>query len=173
MVPPDSDGPNRPMTLEEARQLLRQYHAIIVDQDQAIKVLTKRIEELEKDKKGPPSWVKPNIKKRRKKKGPPKGHKGAKRRNSSQYGDLPEEAHLHDGPCCPDCGHDLGPTVEVQTKQDIEIQLVQAVHRLHEFHRRYCPGCKRLVRPVQGAVVPRSDYGPNVCCRLSKTASIR
>ena len=167
MVPPDPDGPNRPMTLEDAMVLLRRYHTVIVDQDEAIQVLTKRVEELEKaledgSKKGPPSWAKPNIKKRRKKKGPPKGHKGAKRKNSRKFEHLPEEPHLHDGPCCPDCGHDLGPTVEIQTKQDIEIQLIQAVHRLHEFHRRYCPGCKRLVRPARDAVVTRSDYGPNV-----------
>lgn len=169
MAPPLPDDSQLPTTLEEALEVIREQrrqvvelHAIVVDQDQAIAALTKRLEELEKGGKKPPPWVKPNTKKRRKKKGPPKGHKGARRKDSSQCGDLPQETHLHDGPCCPDCGHDLGPTVEVQNKQDIEIQLVQAVHRLHEFHRRYCPGCKRLVRSAQGAVVPRSDYGPNV-----------
>jgi len=167
MAPPLPDDAPLPASFEEAlaiirvqRQQVLQLHAVVVDQDKAIAALTKRIEELEKGGKGPPSWVKPNKKKRRKKKkGPPKGHKGAPR---SKAADLPVESHLHDGEFCPDCGHDLGPIVEVQRKQDIEVSLHNAVQRLHEFHRRYCPGCQRLVRATTPDVVPRSDYGPNV-----------
>lgn len=123
MAPPLPDDLTLPASLEEAlaiirvqRQQVLQLHAVVVDQDKAIAALTQRIEELEKGGKGPPSWVKPNKKKRRKKKkGPPKGHKGAPR---SKAADLPAESHLHDGEFCPDCGHDLGPIVEIQRNQD-------------------------------------------------------
>ena len=163
MVPPSALGPLSPKTLDEALVVIEKFHAVIVDQDRAIQALQQRIEELEKAQKddgdqGPPSWAKPNVKKRKKKKGPRKGHKGASRKHFDHV----EESLVHDGETCPDCGSLLGPTVEIQDKQDIEVQLHLAIQRLHQFHRHYCPGCQRLVRPMTTAVVSRSDYGPNV-----------
>ena len=128
--------------------------------------LTARVQELEQenaalradnDKTNPPSWVKPDRKKRRRRKtGAKKGHKPAKR-TCPEFPDQEPDYPLDD---CPECQGPLGDFVDIKTHTDIEIPTVKPIIRKHTFYRYWCPCCKRLVRTKTAPVVPRSLYGP-------------
>lgn len=127
--------------------------------------LSSRIEELERQlaekqppaKPDPPLFVKPNAKKRRKKPGRRRGHKGCSRRKPP----VVDEEILLALTSCPDCGGSLGPPNDMRehTQEDI----VPAKKKVTVFrrYRYWCPCCKKQVEapPAQGEI-PNARIGP-------------
>lgn len=167
---PLSPDPPEVHSLEEARLVIAALWKVAL----RVEALEARVAELEAenselraelhrlkdlDDKKPPSWAKANIKRRRrKKKGPKKGHKPAKRTVPGEVDEI-REYPLDE---CPDCGGRLGEPSGVQTHIDIEIEPVVPTVREHVFDRYWCSCCKAMVRSRKADVVPRSKYGPRL-----------
>jgi len=127
--------------------------------------LTTRIEELEKKlaerqpptKPDPPSFVKPNGKKRHKKSGRPHGHKGCSR---AKPPDVDEEINLTISHC-PDCGEALGSPLEEREHVQEDIVPAKKKVTVYRRYRYWCSCCKRLVEAPQAeGEIPNARIGP-------------
>jgi transposase len=103
--------------------------------------------------------IKPNIPGSRRKRGPPRGHKGFSR---PLPGHVDEEV-LVELEKCPDCGSELeDPRVFVShTVEDIVLERRTVVRRYHQG-RQWCPGCKRRVLARAPLVLRNTPFGPQM-----------
>jgi transposase len=138
---------------------------IIYEQQDQIKVLLAQIAELRsrlkdqghKDKEPLPSWVKPNVKKKRK----------TVRKNRSQgFGrklDTPTKQIFHSCDTCPSCGgENLGKPSVSYTRQTIDIPPVTVEVTEHVVFKRWCANCCKQVAPqldLAGAIVGQQRFG--------------
>ena len=151
-------------SLDEAKK-------IIVELLRQNSLLLKRIEELEAevarlkamlepDPSTPsgsiPTYKKANKKKRRSKKpGRKKGHRGERRaipENIDRY----EE---HTAKICPDCGAPLGKPVEKRKRYIEDIPNIKPEVTEHTINRYFCPRCKKNVEPKVTCALPRAQFG--------------
>ena len=142
----------RAETLEEA--LL-----IIEEQVKTIEQLKKKIAELEGTSKNKevPSFVKKNIRRRRKKNGQKKGHKGYSRPSPEHIDEVVE----HDIEKCPICKeHDLSDVQEERERCITDIPEQRKARTIkYKIKRRYCRRCKKIVeKPIIDAL-PHAQFG--------------
>jgi len=109
-----------------------------------------------------PVFTKPNLsdKKRRKKPGRKKGHKGCRRELPARIDRTVE----HRAKSCPDCGcTDLQRRDAKRERfvedvpEDIRVETVR-----HVIHRDFCPRCRKMVEPVITDALPNSSIGNGI-----------
>jgi transposase len=103
-----------------------------------------------------PPYAKPNTRKRKRKVGAKKGHRGSRRPTPERI-DRQEEHRL---PCCPDCGGALHRCNRKRTRT-IEDLLEETRTEVteHSIYRDYCPTCKKHVEPVVPDALPKASLG--------------
>ena len=141
-------------------ELVRTIYSL---QDQ-VKTLQTQIVELRsrlndqgpKDKEPLPSWVKPNIKKKRKQE---------RKHRSQGFGrklDTPTKQIFHSFDLCPDCGESLGKPAVSYTRQTIDIPPTPIEVTEHVVFKRWCFHCKKRVAPkieLSGIAVGQQRIG--------------
>lgn len=137
---------------------------IIYEHRSQIAVLTAQIAELRsrlkdqepKEKKPLPSWVKPNVKTKRK--------HDRKHRNQgfARKLDTPTRQVFHTFNTCPDCGGALGKPSVSYARQTIDIPPTPVEVTEHVVIKRWCFHCKKRVAPtinLSGVVVGQQRIG--------------
>lgn len=150
--------PNDLTTLSQG-ELIR----IIYDQHDRINALEIQLAELRLQIKGQgpkqdplPSWVKPNVKKKR---------KGERRHRQEGYArklDTPTKRVFHSCDVCPKCAGALGHPSVSYTRQVIEIPETPVEVTEHVIFKRWCSRCKKRVIPrvnLSGVVVGQHRIG--------------
>jgi len=145
----------------------------IYDLQDQVKLLQAQIAELRSRLKeqGPtekeklPSWVKPNVKRR----------KTGKRKHRVQgFGrklDIPNKQVFHSCDTCPTCGDkNLGKPSVSYTRQTIDIPPVKAEVTEHVVFKRWCPNCHKQVAPaikLTGTVIGQQRFGIRLMSMVS------
>lgn len=147
---------------EQVRQYIQQLEKEIKELreenrqlKQLVKELQSRLEKLENKFSDPPSFVKPDKKKRGKKLGQKSGHKGYSRPIPDH---VDEEVDLS-FERCPDCGALLSDTQDTFSHYVEDIKMPRAYVKKYNIHRRYCCRCKKLVSPKPMDVLPKCRFG--------------
>lgn len=94
-----------------------------------------------KQQNKPPSWVKPNVK--NKKKGPRK----KREQNFGRKLDTPTKQIFHSFNLCPDCDGRLGKPAVAYTRQTIDIPPAKVEITEHIICKRWCFRCKKRFTP--------------------------
>lgn len=145
---------------------------IIYEQQDQIKALQIQITELRsrlkdqgpKEKETLPSWVKPNVKRKR---------KGVRKNRNHGFGrklDTPTKQLFHSYDVCPDCGGELGKPCVSYTRQTIDIPPVQVAVTEHVIFRRWCGMCHKQVTPqlnLAGIAVGQQRFGNGIMSRIA------
>lgn len=145
---------------------------IIYEQQDQIKALQAQIAELRsrlkdqgpKDKETLPSWVKPNVKKRKKQ---------SRKHRSQGYGrklDTPTKQVFHSFEVCPDCGRELGKPSVSYTRQTLDIPPSEVEVTEHVVFRRWCGMCHKQVTPklnLKGIAVGQQRFGNGIMSRVA------
>lgn len=137
---------------------------IIYEQQDQIKALQGQIAELRsrlkdqgpKDKETLPSWVKPNV--RRKKKVVRKHREEGYARKL----DTPTNRVFHSCESCPSCGGNLGKPSVSCTRQTIDIPPVEVMVTEHIVFKRWCGQCQKQVAPklaLKGVAIGKQRFG--------------
>ena len=108
-----------------------------------------------------PVFVKPNKhdKKRSKKPGQKKGHKGFHRQQPERIDRIVE----HRADCCPDCGGQLKKCSGSRERYIEDIpDKVQIETVRHVIHRDWCPNCRKAVEPVVTEALPKASVGNGI-----------
>jgi len=106
----------------------------------------------------PPTFIKPNKKKRKgrkKRRGPPKGHTGKAR-------PVPDEVDIEDDitlQYCPRCSNELDEPFEYTLHHVEEIVPAKVEIRRHCLARYICPHCKKTVRARSPDAFPNERFG--------------
>jgi transposase len=107
-----------------------------------------------------PPYLKPGKRKKRKRPGRKKGHKGARRPRVE-----PNNFEHHNLDTCPDCGTNLAiePTVSTRTRitEDIAPPKEPEVTS-HGIESKWCPKCRKRVEARVDAALPRCTLGLRV-----------
>lgn len=94
-----------------------------------------------KQQNKPPSWVKPNVKNKK---------KGLRKKREHNFGrklDTPTKQIFHSFNVCPDCGGKLGKPAVSYTRQTIDIPPAKVEIAEHVICKRWCFTCKKRVTP--------------------------
>lgn len=140
---------------------------IIYEQQDQIKALQAQIAELRsrlkdqgpKDNERLPSWVKPNVKRKKKQ---------ARKQRHQGYGrtlDVPTKQTFHSYEICPDCEGVLGNPAVSYTRQTLDILLTPATVTEHVVFRRWCKQCQKQVAPkldLSGTIVGQQRFGNGI-----------
>jgi len=149
------------MTRDEAAAILR------MPEDKAIDTILSLSERAEKYDKlcGPdsptcpsgmkPPYLKPTVKKRRKKPGRKKGHPGAARTKPKKIDHYIE----HTLECCPDCNKLLRKPIKSHKRYTIDIPPVEPKVTEHTVNGYWCSGCRKTVYPKVTEALPNSNLG--------------
>ena len=128
------------------RQQVQDLTEALEEFEAAVKAAQQRVEELEKKKKDPPSWVKANTPKReggekpRRKRSPE--HNRARRRME------PTRIVNHELKACPDCGYRLYARKKGHSHQVIDIPPPAPVEVTeHQVIKRWCAHCEKWHAP--------------------------
>ncbi len=149
------------MRVDEAEEIIAQQAAVIAEQARVISALRQRIEELERTKTPPPSWVKPNRPPRTNMAGPRKTR--AAEHNAGRRRGTPTRVERHAFDACPDCGYALAGESVKRTREMIEIPPMTAEVIEHQFITRQCPVCQAWKTPsaavLEGQVLGQGRMG--------------
>ena len=108
-----------------------------------------------------PVFAKPNKndKKRSKKPGCKKGHKGFRRQQPEKINRTVE----HRADSCPDCGGKLNKCSQSRERiiEDVPDK-VQIETVRHVIHRDWCPRCKKVVEPAVTEALPKASIGNGI-----------
>ena len=100
--------------------------------------------------------IKVDNKKRHKKLGAPKGHKGYTRLIPTRI-DYVEKLEPEK---CPNCGSELSNTQEIRSRYMTDLEFAMSVKTTRfDIHRKYCAKCKKLVELKPKNVLPRARFG--------------
>ncbi len=102
-----------------------------------------------------PPYEKPNQKKKRKKPGAQKGHKGFRRTP-------PQINHRENHPPlkhCPECGSTLRPPAEHRTRVIEDIAEMTPEVTEHTIPRQWCPKCQKMVEPPVPDALKGAQFG--------------
>ena len=108
-----------------------------------------------------PVFVKPNKddKKRSKRPGRKKGHKGSRRQQPQRI----DRTIEHRADCCPDCGGKLKKCSGIRQRITEDIPEAVRVETVkHIIHRDWCPNCRKAVEPVITEALPNSTIGNSI-----------
>jgi transposase len=153
--------------LQSAFNSLRErYRAVVRERNELrgrVKLLESRLaqyESVEEEQRAPPSFVKPKVEaKERKKPGAPEGHKGVSRPRPK---DVDDEV-VEETDTCPECGHDeLRPLEDDKIRVITDIIPARAIHIRVVQKRYWCPGCKKRVLARSKHALPRKRLGINL-----------
>src|SRR6266567_8986975 len=143
---------------EQLKQALEQVHIL----QEQLAAAQKRIEELEKQKTPPPSFVKANVKK-----APEEEKKARKKRDARHNHGRPRATptHIveHRIVSCPDCDLRLGGISLARVREVIEVPLpppVEVTH--HRIFKGWCAHCQKWHEApvdVQGEVLGQGRLG--------------
>lgn len=158
--------------LREAFTSLRERYREVVRERNELRSRVKLLEQklaryegAEEEARPPPSFAKPNVEpKERKKPGAPEGHKGVSRPRPKDVDDeVVEEADS-----CPDCGHDdLRPLDDDKVRVVTDIVPARAIH-IRVIQKRYwCTVCKRRVLARSKHALPRKRLGINLAAYVA------
>lgn len=149
------------MTLEEENAQLRAENQQLQEQ---LRQALLRIEELEKQKTPPPSFVKANVAK-------PKEKKTRKKRSPEQNGvrrrQEPTQIIEHQIQVCPDCQGRLSSINLARRREVIEIPPPQAVEVTeHQVYKGWCSYCRKWQEAplhLEAEVLGQSRLGVGIC----------
>lgn len=145
---------------------------IIYEQQDQIKALQAQIAELRsrlkdqgpKEKDSLPSWVKQNVKRKK---------KAVRKHRSQGYArklDTPTKQVFHSYDVCPDCGGGLGNPAVFYTRQTLDIPPISVEVTEHVVFRRWCGTCHKQVAPklnLSGIVVGQQRFGNGIMSRVA------
>lgn len=151
------------LTTAHKSELIR----IIYEQQDRIKALEVQIVELRsrlnnqepKNKEILPSWVKPNVKTKKKQ---------ARKKRTHGYArklDTPTKQLFHSCDLCPDCRGSLGKPSVSYVRQTIDIPPVAVEVTEHVVFKRWCANCHKQVTPklnLAGITVGQQRFGTGV-----------
>lgn len=140
---------------------------IIFKQQDQIKALKAQIAELRsrintqgpREKEKLPSWVKPNVKRKRTK---------TRKHRKQSFGrklDTPTKQVFHSHDFCPGCGGHLGSPAVSYTRQVVDIAPVPVEVTEHVVFKRWCANCHKRVAPklnLTGAIIGQQRFGVRV-----------
>ena len=138
---------------DDLKKINHQQRIEITDLMKEIKLLEKKLEEVEGKKPSTPDFIKESVKKKHKKTGQKKGHKGY-----SRY--IPEridEVKKHNLDSCPNCGGNVSKTQEIRERVVTDME-VNVVNTKHVIHRKYCKNCKKIVEPEVDEALPNCRF---------------
>jgi len=169
----------RDKEIEHLQDRVKHLEGQLKDALQTIEILLKeneklrsRVTELEKqlklknnDKKEPPSFLKPDRPKKRKrdKKGPRKGHKGVSRKVPDHI-DEEDAISLNS---CPDCGTELCNPFAYTTHYVEDIVPAHIVVRKHNIGWHWCKTCKKKVHARLQDAFANERFGNNLMALVS------
>lgn len=151
------------MTRQRAVEILTKIGS--VEREEAIQILMKLQEPSEKtdnseEDESPltPSgsravYKKPNHRKRRKKPGRKKGHKGEARRQPVHIDDHQEHTLCQ----CPNCATPVGKSIRQRKRYIEDIPEVVPTITEHTIHGYWCPNCQKIVEPVFTLAMPNDN----------------
>jgi transposase len=103
--------------------------------------------------------IKPNLKKKSKPLGAPKGHIGYTRHIPERI----DRIKALNPSKCPNCNSKLSDTQEIRQRHVTDIKIIaKAVTTKYEIHRKYCPTCKKLVEKQVPNALPHARFGLNI-----------
>jgi transposase len=107
-----------------------------------------------------PVYAKPNTSTSggKKRPGPPKGHRGSRRKPNPNINRTVE----HTLERCPDCGGPLHDACEIRNRVIEDIPEVQPETTEHRIHRYWCQACQKNVEPVVPDALPHATLGHRV-----------
>lgn len=126
---------------ELIRIIYQQQDRIAALETQIVEIKARINSQDPKQQNKPPSWVKPNI--RSKKKGP----RRKREQNFARKLDTPTKQVFHSFNVCPDCGDRLGKPSVSYTRQTIDIPPAKVEITEHVICKRWCFTCKKRVTP--------------------------
>ena len=148
------------LTIAHKSELIR----IIYEQGDQIKALQAHIAELRsrlkdqgpKDKEPLPSWVKPDVKRKK------KAMRKQRQQSYVRKLDTPTKQIFHTCAVCPSCNGELGKPSVSYTRQTIDIPPVQVEVTEHVVFKRWCRMCHKQVAPqltLAGVTVGKQRFG--------------
>jgi hypothetical protein len=141
------------MTLEEEVALLRTE---VQELREELAAAQERIAELERGRKGPPSFVKANRSQGGQEKKPRR--KRAAEHNGSRKRDKPTRVVQHALKRCPECGYRLRGNSIARRRQVLELPPPQAVEVTeHQVIKRWCPHCPVALQGRERWQMPKLD----------------
>ena len=150
------------LTEEQANAIYEQGQEAVVF---ALLELTKQLAEARSPSVTPstpsgmvPVYEKAAKRKRGKKPGAKKGHRGTRRQTPERI-DWQVE---HRADCCPDCGGALNRCEETRTRYIEDIPDIHPEVTKHIIHRDWCPTCRKKVEPPVVDALPGSTLGLRV-----------
>lgn len=140
----------------------------LIDQNNLLKAQLAEVKarlgqkETSKEKSGNdlPSFVKPNVRKRKK-----KTVRKKRKENFARKKDIPTKKVFHSFNTCPDCGGSLGKPSVCFTRQIIDIPLPRVEVTEHVVFKRWCLNCQKRVYPkinLAGITVGKQRFGINL-----------
>ena len=103
--------------------------------------------------------IKPNLNKKAKPLGAPKGHKPYVRHIPERI----DRVRALNPSRCPLCKTKLGKTQEIRHRHITDIKLIaKSVNTRYDIHRKYCPTCKKLVEKQVPNALPHASFGLNI-----------
>jgi transposase len=152
------------MTPEEEAALRAEVEALRQEVEvlrEALSAALERIAELERGRKGPPSFVKANRPRSTQEKRPRRKRKAEQ--NGSRKREAPTKVVRHALKRCPACGYKLRGRSIARRRQVIELPPPQAVEVTeHQVIKRWCPHCGRWHSPkldLRGQVLGQGRIG--------------
>jgi transposase len=100
-------------------------------------------------------YLKPNSKKKPKRRGRRQGHEGVRRAEPLRI----DHCVGHEMKCCPDCGHKVSRRGKPRARVIEDIEPTGAAATEHTIHQYYCQHCKRRVEPKVAQALPKSTIG--------------
>ena len=155
--------------LKAENQELRERVASLEKENQELKERLASIEKkLDNMVKPPPSYIKPNVRSRRKKSGGQRGHKGVSRTKPQVINDEMDVTLT----CCPHCQNVLGEPIDSHPHIVEDIPCPRMEVTKYNILRYWCNQCKRKVSSKPSVVKPKTPFGNNLNVMVSLLRSL-
>ena len=137
-----------------------------MNQEERIKELEKRVEELERMwaehikicplfQKSKPSFIKEDVRSYHYKSGQKQGHKGVSRETPERIDEVKE----HKLKICPICEKPISKTQEIRERITEDIEQLRMKNAKHLIHRYFCKNCNKIIEPEINDALPNARFG--------------